>query len=583
MKRRLDLWRVPSVLQLEDTECGAAALAMILAGFGRWVPLAEVRTACGISRDGSKAKNLVRAARSYGLEVAAARYNSAEPLRSLTMPAIVLVNLNHFLVLEGFERSGVSLNDPAEGRRRVTTVEFERMFSGIALTFAPGPGFKTGGCRPSTLALALEWLRGDRDVLALMTLIGLMQSLLGLLVPGFIRTFVDYGLYDRQDVLTAYMLPIMVAAALLQGTLIWWRGFLLVRLQTRVMLSACSRFVHRMVRLPILFFARRYPGSISNRTELAPDLAAHVAGIPGGLVFDGVTVVAFAALMVAWHPVLAAIALATGAATVLITAALHAGLGGYGRQLALLRGRLAAVTARSLSMLEDVKTSGTEDVVFSRWIGQLTLLGNREQEQGRLAGRLGALSDCLAMAAMVAVLIVGCALVMKGEITLGTLMGFQALHIGFCAAIAGLIERGRHLTGARSVFEQFADVLANPTAPEFAEPEAALSGPAGKPPMRLSGRVSVRGLSFGYVETEPALLDAFSLDLKPGSRVALVGESGSGKSTIGRLVNGLLLPWPARFASMAGRSPGCPVRCCAIPWPSSTRTSSSLMAASATT
>ncbi|MEI6559650.1 MAG: NHLP family bacteriocin export ABC transporter peptidase/permease/ATPase subunit [Rhodospirillaceae bacterium] len=540
--------RVPSILQLEATECGAASLAMVLAGFGRWMSLDELRAPCGVSRDGAKALNILRAGRAFGLVAKAWQYRSAQSLRALPMPAIVFVNMNHFLVLEGFGRSGVHLNDPAMGRRRMTVEEFETMFSGIAMTFAPGPEFVRGGTPPSVAAMLLHWLKGGEDAFALVALTGALLIVPGLVIPSFTRIFTDYFLLEGQSDWIGWMLLVMAAGVVIQGALSWLRGYTLGRLKTRLALQAGGRFVHRMLRLPIFFFMQRYPGSISNRVDKADELSIYAAESFGNILVGGVSLVFFGLIMMSYHLLLAGVVVGFSLCILASFLASHRFLEEAGQQIALLGNKVGATTMQGLSMLEAMKANGTEGVFFSRWAGQLTLLANQQQRLGRTAGRLSVIPELFSSTATLAVLVIGGVLVMKGELTIGLLVAFSTLQGSFMAAVTSLTNEGVRIKDARGVLDQFQDILAAPAAREFGGDEAVEAGDGGAMTAlgrvgRLSGDIRVRGLGFGYVPTEAPLLKDFTLNLAPGSWVALVGGSGCGKSTVGRLVSGLVEPW----------------------------------------
>jgi len=141
--------RVPTIMQQEAVECGAACLAMVLAFHGRWITLEEMRELCGVDRDGTKASNMVRAARSLHLSAKGLR-KEVDELAELPLPAILYWNFNHFVVLEGFARNGEArINDPAAGPRLVDAREMDEAFTGVVLAFEPGDDFVRAGGRAS--------------------------------------------------------------------------------------------------------------------------------------------------------------------------------------------------------------------------------------------------------------------------------------------------------------------------------------------------------------------------------------------------------------------------------------------------
>ncbi|AWK88783.1 NHLP family bacteriocin export ABC transporter peptidase/permease/ATPase subunit [Azospirillum thermophilum] len=540
--------RTPTVLQLEATECGAASLAMVLAAHGRWVPLDELRVACGVSRDGSKAGNIVRAARRYGMEAKGFRLDPAE-LKSLPMPAILFVNLNHFLVLEGFRKGRVHLNDPAAGRRVLTEEEFDRIYSGIALTFVPTAAFERGGARPGLIDRLLARLEGARVSVLLVILAGLGLVVPGFVVPGFSRIFVDQYLIERQEDWVIPLLLTMAAAAMVQGGLLWLRQAVLQRLKTRIAIREASGFVQRMLRLPIGFFAQRYAGAIGGRTDLAPALAQHAAGALTVLVIEALSLLFFAAVMLAYSPLLTAVTVACAAGNIALFLLMRRRQEEWQRKATQDQVKLTGKTMQGLQMIESLKANGTDGPFFEGWSGLHALVETQHQRIARGEAVFALVPEAVSHLATVAVLVAGGMEVMAGSLTIGMLVAFQSLQGAFNAPVQSLMQAGVALQGARGTLDQFDDVAAHAIAGEFARDEERAGGDRGAPVgatglvRRLSGRTAVRGLAFGYNPLEAPLVQDFELGFEPGTRVALVGASGSGKSTIGRMVAGLFDPW----------------------------------------
>ncbi|GEM_PF-6399032 len=286
--------KTPTVLQMEAVECGAAALAIILGYHGRSVSLEELRIACGVSRDGSKASNLVRAARSYGL-VARGFRKEPESLRLLPLPLIVFWNFNHYLVVEGFGKDRVFLNDPASGPRTVTLQEFGASFTGVALTFERGPEFQRGGARHSLLAALRPRLRGSESALAFAILASLALVVPGLALPAFIRAFVDGYLVQRLQGWVAPLLVELAITAVLRAALTWLQQHYLLRLETKLALSTASTFFWHVLHLPVEFYTQRYPGEIGSRVAINDRVAQLLSGQLATAVL-GVITIAFYAL-----------------------------------------------------------------------------------------------------------------------------------------------------------------------------------------------------------------------------------------------------------------------------------------------
>ena len=534
------LRRSPTVLQMEAVECGAAALAIVLAHHGRWVPLEELRVACGVSRDGSKASNVVKAARGYGL---AAKGFKKEPqaLRSMPLPAILHWNFNHFVVLDGFRKGRVFLNDPAAGPREVSEEELDQAFTGVVLTFEPGPEFQRQGDPPRLIPALRRRLAGSRAALAFVLLAGLALAVPGLVVPVFSKIFVDSVLLESRRDWLPPLLFAMGAAALLTGALTWIQQVYLLRLETRMAVGSSSRFLWHVLRLPSEFFSQRFAGDISSRVAindrvaqlLSRDLATNALGV--------LMVVFFAAVLFQYDAVLTLVGIAVVSLNVAALRFVSRKRVDGNRRLVQDQGKLLGTAIGGLQTIETLKATGGESDLFARWAGYQAKVVNGRQELERYTQMLDAVPPLLSAVNTALILGLGGLRVMNGSLSLGGLVAFQLLMAAFIAPINRLVSLGGRLQMVEGDMNRLDDVL------RYRIDPSAGSGSGEPPPegvpVRLQGFLELRDVSFGYSRLDPPLIEGLHLALKPGSRVALVGGSGSGKSTISRLVTGLYEPW----------------------------------------
>jgi NHLM bacteriocin system ABC transporter peptidase/ATP-binding protein len=532
--------RTPTILQMEAVECGAAALAIVLAHHGLWVPLEKLRIACGVSRDGSKASNIVKAARSYGLSAKGFKKEPAG-LRALPLPAIIHWNFNHFLVLEGFRGGKVFLNDPGGGPRTVTEEELDQAFTGVVLTFERGPEFRPGGDPPRLLSSLQKRLTAARAALAFVVLAGLALVLPGLVVPIFSKIFIDNVLLEEKQSWLPPLLLGMGAAALLTGALTWLQQSYLLRLETKMALASSGRFLWHVLRLPVEFFSQRFHGDISARVGindrvaqlLSRDLATHALG--------AMMIVFFAVLMLQYDWVLTLAGVAVVSLNVAALRFVSRKRVDGNRRLLQDKGKMSGTALGGLQMIETVKASGGEADLFARWAGYQAKVVNTRQEMERYTQVLDAVPPLLASLNSAVVLGIGGLRVMEGLLSLGGLIAFQALMASFVAPVSRLVNLGGRLQSAEGDMARLDDVLRYPTE------ERILDGIGAPPPpgfpVKLPGRLELGEVSFGYSRLDPPLIQGFCLALRPGARVALVGGSGSGKSTLARLVAGLYEPW----------------------------------------
>ncbi|MFP5289358.1 MAG: NHLP family bacteriocin export ABC transporter peptidase/permease/ATPase subunit [Thermoanaerobaculia bacterium] len=532
----------PTILQMEAVECGAAALAIVLAHFGKWIPLEELRIACGVSRDGSKASNMVKAARQYGLE---AKGFKQEPhtLRRIPMPAILHWNFNHFVVLDGFRKGYAYLNDPAVGPRVVTEEELDQAFTGVVLTFKPGSGFQRQGEPPRLLPALRRRLAGSQAGLLFVLLAGLALVIPGLAVPVFSKVFVDSVLLEgRQDWLRPLLLA-MSLTALALGALTWLQQTYLLRLETRMAVGASSRFLWHVLRLPVEFFSQRYAGDVSARVGindrvaqlLSRDLATNALGV--------LMVVFFAAVLFTYDPVLTGIGILIASLNVAALRFVSRKRVDGNRRMQQDQGKMMGTALGGLQTIETLKATGSESDLFVRWAGYQAKVVNARQELERYTQVLDAVPPLLGAVNTALILGLGGLKVMNGTLSLGGLVAFQILMASFMGPINRLVSLGGRLQMVEGDMNRLDDVLryrVDESAGLAAdEPEAI---PPDEP-VKLSGHLELRDVSFGYNRLDPPLIDGLNLVLRPGVRIALVGSSGSGKSTVSRLVTGLYRPW----------------------------------------
>ncbi|WP_296904982.1 NHLP family bacteriocin export ABC transporter peptidase/permease/ATPase subunit [Polaromonas sp.] len=531
--------RTPTVIQMEAVECGAAALGIVLAFYGKRAPLEELRIACGVSRDGSKASSVVKAARTYGLTAKGARFE-IDALDKQTLPAILFWNFNHFLVLEGFGKDCVYLNDPASGPRKVTWEEFEKSYTGVTLLFEPGPNFVAGGKETHLLTVLAGRLAHVKGGLWFVILASLALVIPGLMIPVFSQVFVDDFLIGRLDGWVKPLLLGMAATAVVRGMLTWMQQKYLLRLEMHLSLTGSSAFFWHVLRLPVAFFTQRYAGDISQRVQSNDRVAQLLSGELATNAVNMVTLVFYLALMLvySWQLTLAGVVLT---AFNLIALKGVTRLRTDGSMLLLQdRGKLMAATMGGIQTIETIKATGAESDFFSRWAGYKAKVNNTEQRLELYTRLLSALPILLNALITVTILGLGGAQVISGVMTVGMLVAFQSLMSSFTAPVGNLMGLAGKFQEAKGDMARLDDVMRYPLDRCFAPADAAATPlSAGK----LQGHLELRNISFGYSPLDPPLIEGFNLTLAPGRRVALVGGSGSGKSTVARLVMGLNQPW----------------------------------------
>ena len=532
--------KTPTVLQLEAVECGAAALAMILGYHGRVEPLAVLRRECGVSRDGSKASNMVKAARRYGL-LAKGFSLPIEKLLEFKPPFIVFWNFNHFLVVEGFEKDKVFLNDPACGHRVLPAEEFDRCFTGVVLILEPGPDFQKGGKRPSVVKALKARLTGALAPIAFCVLAGFLLVIPGLAFPAFTRVFIDEVLLAGRTNWLQPLILAMVVAIAVQAALRFLQLRYLRRLKIMLSVKMSSRFMWHLLQLPARFYAQRFSGEVASRSQLNDQLAETMSGRLAQTAIDLVMLWFYAGLMLYYDVVLTLMVVSFAVANIVTLRWISARRVEQNMRVLQEYGKAEAVSVAGLSGIETIKSSGLESDFFARWSGNYTKATNASQDLQLSNQTLTVLPGLFESLTMALLMIVGAFRIIDGQLSIGMLIALQSLAGSLLQPINSLMQLGSEFQELRGALNRIDDVLEYPVDAK-PEPRTLLDG-EGRPIVRLNGSVELRGIKFGYSPLEDPLLEDFNLSISPGHRVALVGGSGSGKSTVVRLISGEFKPW----------------------------------------
>ena len=530
--------KVPVVMQMETLECGAASLTMILAYYGRWVPLEQIREDCGVSRDGSNAKNILKAARSYGLNAKAYRYNP-ERLREVgKFPMIVHWEFNHFIVLNGFKGNYVYINDPARGSVKMTFEQFDEGYTGVCLMFDPSEAFVPGG-RPKSIAeFAKARLKGASAAVAFVTITTLISSITGIILSGFSRVFMDRLLTGLD---AAWLLPFIVGLAGVSAVQIiasWIQAVYSLKINGKMAVVGNMSYMWKVLRLPMKFFSQRMAGDIQQRQASNANIAGSLVNTLAPLVLQTAMMIFYLVVMVRYSLLLTAIGIASIAGQMFVSRIISNKRVNLTRVMMRDAGKLASATVSGIEMIETIKASGAENGFFEKWSGYQASVNTQNVRFEKINNYLGMIPAILTQLADTAVLILGVYLCMTGQFTVGMVMAFQGFLGSFMQPAQTLISAGQQFQELRTEMERVEDVMKYPTDVEIDEDideEADYE--------KLSGTVELKNVTFGYSRLSPPLIENFSMKMEPGSRVAFVGSSGCGKSTLAKLISGLYQPW----------------------------------------
>ena len=531
--------RVPVVMQMEALECGAASLAMIMAYYDKWVALEQVRLDCGVSRDGSSAKNILIAARNYGFEAQGFRCELSALRDSISLPCIIHWNFNHFVVLDGFQGRHAYINDPARGEVRITMEELDQAFTGICLQITPGPAFEPGGKRKSTLDFARKRLRGAGAAVAFVMLSSVIGYLFGIINPIFSRFFMDRLLTGENRELLMPFIGLMSVMAVAQVIVAWIQAIYELKISGKMALVGSSTFMWKVLRMPLEFFTQRMAGDILQRQGTNASIAATLVNTFAPLLLNTIMMFFYLIVMLRYSVLLTMVGIVTIILNLLMSQIISAKRVNITRVQMRDSGKLVAATVSGIQMVETIKASGAENGYFQKWSGYQASVNAQSVKYAKLNQYLGLIPALLTTLADAAVLILGVWLSMQGSFTLGKVMLFQGFLGSFMAPATTLISAGQMIQEMRTEMERVEDVMEYPTDSAFAELPLDEDADYSK----LTGQIDIKDVSFGYSRLGKPLIQNFSMSMKPGSRVAFVGTSGCGKSTLSKLISGLYQPW----------------------------------------
>ncbi len=536
--------KVPVVMQMEALECGAACLTMVMAYYRKWIPLEQVREDCGVSRDGSKAGNIARAARSYGFTATGYRFEPEELKANAVFPCIIHWEFNHFVVLCGFKRGKVYLNDPARGNVVITEPEFDKAFTGVTVLITPGEEFVPSGRAKSMLAFAGRRLEGAGSAAAFVAVTTAVLSVSAILSAGFSRFFMDELLPGFNPGLVGPFLILLFILTLIQIISAWINALYSFRIKGKFAAVGNATYLWHVLRLPMKFFSQRMAGDIDQRRLANANIADLLVNIFAPLTINFFMLVFYLGVMLSYSVPMTLVGIIS--VVINILAAFYVSEKRINATRVMMRdeSKLYSQTVSGIEMIETIKSSGAENGFFSKWSGYEASVNSQRVRFAGIDAGLGKIPAMILEIANDIVLLIGVYLIIKGEFTSGMVLAFQGFLVRFLLPAQLMISAGQSLQEMRTAMERIDDVMEYPLDPVIerdhsdmeVREEGAVSG-------KLSGTLELKNVTFGYSRLSPPLIENFSLTLEQGKSVAFVGGSGCGKSTISRLISGLYRPW----------------------------------------
>ena len=531
--------KTPVVMQLEALECGAASLAMVLAYYNKWIPLEQVRSDCGVSRDGSNAKNCMKAARSYGLIAKGYRFEPEALKENGTFPCIIHWNFNHFVVLKGFKGNKAYINDPARGEVIISMEEFDNAFTGICLCFEPGPDFVPSGKPKSVLSFVSERLKGASVAVIFAILTSIIAALMGIIQPGFSRIFFDRLLtHQNSEWLTPFIIALSVIS-IIQVVIAWIQLIYSNRINGKLAVVGSTSFMWKILKMPMEFFSQRMSGDILSRQNSNATIANSLVNTFAPLLLNSVMMVFYFVVMIRYSLTLTCVGILSIFINMIISTIISKKRINISRVATRDQGKLIGTTVSGIEMIETIKASGAENGFFNKWAGYQASANSGTVAFSKVNYYIGLIPTVVSSLASLTITGIGVYLTFKGKFTIGMISAFQGYLASFTAPATTFISAGQTIQEMRTEMERIEDVMKYPDDAMMNVPDYSEDVNYDK----LSGNVELKNITFGYSKLDEPLIKDFNLTIKPGQRVALIGSSGCGKSTIAKVISGINKPW----------------------------------------
>ena len=531
--------KVPVVIQLEALECGAASLTMILAYYEKHIPLEQVRVDCGVSRDGSNAKNVLKAARSYGLIAKGYRYEPDALKEKGQFPCIIHWNFNHFVVLCGFKKGKAVINDPAKGTILVAMDTFDKSFTGICLMFAPDEGCEPGGKPKSIWNFAKKKFKGTGAAFALVVITTVITSLLGIITPGFSNVFADRLLSGTNPEWFYPFIIGMGGIVLIKLIISWISQVYTLKADGKIAIVSNSEYMWHVLRLPVEFFSQRMAGDVLNRKEQNATIANSLISIMAPLAIESGMLVFYLFVMLRYSPLLTLVGIVSILLNLIMSRYISGKRVNLSRVMSRDSGKLQGMTMAGIEMMETIKASGAENGYFERWSGTQATVNTGKVKFAKLNEYLGIVPALLSVLTNAVVFMGSVWLCMRGEWTVGMITAFSGFLTSFMSPASKIISATQSFQEMRTGMERIEDVMEYPVDVDYSN----ITSNQEEDYDKLTGKIELKNVTFGYSRLSEPLLKDFSMTLEPGQSVAFVGSSGCGKSTLAKLISGLYQPW----------------------------------------
>jgi ATP-binding cassette subfamily B protein RaxB len=527
--------RVPVVLQNEDAECGLACLAMVAAFHGLDADLAYWRSRFPSSGRGATLSGIMSAGGTMGLRSRPLRLEPQD-MDQLKLPCLLHWDMNHFVVLTKVGRDGITIHDPAAGKRRVGFSEVDTRFTGVALELTPEATFEPRQER-TNLEFSQLWRdsSGIGRALGFVLLLSLSLQAFAILAPFYMQLVIDEAVSGADHSLLSVLAFGFGLLLLIQVGSTWLRSTLLLLFSAQLSVQVAGNLLHHLLRLPMSFFERRHVGDVNSRFSSLDQIREQLTSGVIEAIVDGVMMLGTLGMMLLYAPKLTVVVLAALAIYALLRFALYSRQATYLEETIRTQAKRDSNFLETLRAMQGVKLHGRENQREVLWHNHYVDTQNAMIRSGRLSILQSGSNGLLFGLENIFVIYLGAAMVMQNALSVGMLFAFISYKSQFAQKSSGMIDKWLQFRLVRLHLDRVADIALTP---RESDPEL----PCAMPPSEHGATLEIEGVNFRYGPTDPWILSGASARFEAGSSTVIVGPSGGGKTTLMKVLLGLLEP-----------------------------------------
>jgi ABC-type bacteriocin/lantibiotic exporter with double-glycine peptidase domain len=534
------------LLQMEQSDCGAVALGIVLRYYGSTIPMHALRKQCGVSRNGTSANTLALIANHYGMKATIITHESSQDLMRRTYPLIIFWENKHFVVLEGFKGDMVYINNPSVGRCKLTQAVFHQCFSGVSIQCEPTEHFKKCNLEKSSLAYCFHLFKENHGSILFLTIAALVLALPNLIIPFFSRFYIDKYLIAHQINQLSSIFLMMIVVLYIQLVLTYLQRKVLRKFECKIATLHVYKLIQVIMSMPIWFFTLRKAGTLNQCLQSSDRFTETFIGPLFSAFASAIQMIVYLSFMFYCNVPLSEIACIMVALNMICFYLMKERRAHLSSQAKQELSNLTSATFNYLAMIAQLKSVNRQYNPFSQWQHKLATYLKTYKRLSFLNGLLTTSTSLILAITNIVLLTIGTLQINKNGLSMGDFIAFNGLLLTFNMLFLQFINLTSQFQMMQVDYNNISDVLNQASEMNTTHPQtqAALTiVPKLYATPYCKGKIEIINLTFGYSHHEEPILHNLSMVIEPGSRVAIIGSSGSGKSTLAKLISGLYQPW----------------------------------------